>query len=115
LAKTPAPDVARLRFAITDLKQNRPILQDIASFIPGRGDARVLQEGSKPSWGGSGATQMELVVFDAMTGEVIAAAVDEKTTALKEKFTKWGTAEDAFKFWADRLRAFLDQAHAESI
>jgi hypothetical protein len=47
--------------------------------------------------------------------ENIIAAVDEKTTALKEKFTKWGTAEDAFKFWAERLRAFFDQVHAESL
>ncbi len=111
--KTPAPDVARLRFAITDLRQNRPILEDITSFLPGGGDPPFSGEGAKRSWGGSGATQVEVVVLDAMTNEVIAAAVDEKTTALKEKFTKWGTAEDAFKFWADRLRAFLDQAHAE--
>jgi len=42
---------------------------------------------------------------------VVAAARDERTTGLKEKFTKWGSAEDAFQFWADRLKAFLDHAH----
>jgi putative nucleotidyltransferase with HDIG domain len=115
VVKTPAPDVARLRFVITDLKQNRPILEDITSFLPGGGNQPVFSEGAKRSWGGSGATQAELVILDAMTYEVIAAAVDEKTTSLKEKFTKWATAEDAFKFWADRLRAFFDQVHAEGL
>jgi hypothetical protein len=115
VVKTPAPDVARIRFAITDLKQNRPILEDITSFLPGGGNQPVFSEGAKRSWGGLGATQAELVILDAMTNEVIAAAVDEKNTALKEKFTKWGTAEDAFAFWADRLRSFWDQAHSKSL
>jgi len=74
----------------------------------GKDDA---QSRSADSWSGSGATCAELMVFDSRTHNVIAAAKDERTTGLKEKFTRWGSAEDAFRFWADRLRRFLDQAH----
>ena len=67
------------------------------------------------SWSGSGATEAEVLIFDSLTQDVIAAAKDSKTTGLKEKFTKWGAAEDAFQFWASRLKRFLDQAHGLTI
>ncbi|MFO8085003.1 MAG: hypothetical protein R6U27_11870 [Desulfobacterales bacterium] len=44
-----------------------------------------------------------------MTNTPIAAAKDDQKTGLKERFTKWGCVEDAFKYWAGRLRLFLDQ------
>jgi hypothetical protein len=105
IVQKPAPDAVRLRFAITDLRQNRPVLGEVASEGPiGLTEARPTT-----SWSGTGATGAEMLMFDSMTGEVVAAAKDERTTGLKEKFTRWGPAEDAFQFWADRLKAFLDQ------
>ena len=62
-----------------------------------------------PSWAGSGATSAELMVLDSMTNSPIAAAWDDQKIGLKERFTKWGSAEDAFKYWADRLILFLGQ------
>jgi len=108
----PGPDVLRIRFAITDLRQNRPVLSDFTSDGPigfGKDDS---QNRYAKSWSASGATCAEFMVFDSMTNDVIAAAKDERTTGLKEKFTKWGSAEDAFQFWADRLTVVLDQAHS---
>lgn len=113
IAKAPGPDVVRIRFAITDLRQNRPVVGSIPLEGPialGRGN---LKKQTYTSWSGSGVTAAELIVFDSMTQEVVAAAKDDKAIGLKEKFTKWGSAEDAFKYWADRLRAFLDLARSE--
>jgi hypothetical protein len=107
----PGPDVARIRFAITDLRQNRPVLSDIASDGPIGLGKEDTKNRVAASWSGSGATEAEVLVFDSLTQEVVAAAADSRATGLKEKFTKWGAAEDAFQFWADRLRIFLDQAH----
>jgi hypothetical protein len=107
IVQKPAPDAVRLRFAITDLRQNRPVLSDSASEGPiGPSETRPVT-----SWSSSGATGAEMLMFDSMSGEMVAAAKDERTTGLKEKFTRWGSAEDAFQFWADRIRAFLDQVH----
>jgi len=107
VVQKPAPDAVRLRFAITDLRQNRPVLGDTASEGPlGLSEARPAT-----SWSGTGATGAEMLMFDSMTGAVVAAAKDERPTGLKEKFTRWGSAEDAFQFWSDRLKAFLDQVH----
>jgi putative nucleotidyltransferase with HDIG domain len=106
LVNAPGTGVVRIRFAITDLKQSRPVLSDIwSSGISLPNSEKCL----KTSWADSGATSMEVLVLDSMTNIPIMAAIDDQKTGLKEKFTKWGSAEDAFKFWAHRTRLFLDQ------
>jgi hypothetical protein len=105
IAKAPAADVLRLRFAVTDLRQNRPVLAGLAA------DGSIEAEPASSAWSGAGATAAELLVLDSVTGDVVAAVQDERT-GLKEKFTKWGSAEDAFQFWAERIRTVLDQVHA---
>ena len=114
IVASPAPDVARLRFAITDLRQSRPDSYGItADGSIGFGKkSRQKREGQL--WSGSGATAAELVVFDSMTHDVIAASKDKRTFGLKEKFTRWGSAEDAFQFWAERLKSFMDKVHDRS-
>jgi hypothetical protein len=107
IVKNPGPEVVRIRFAITDLRQNRPVLSDLMPIGLNLPD---LKRGLTRSWADSGATSAEVMLLDSMTNTAIAAAKDDQGTGLKERFTKWGCVEDAFKYWADRLRLFLDQA-----
>ena len=110
----PAPDVVRLRFAITDLRQSRPVLSGIAPDGQNGSGEKNRQNRTGLLWSGSGATAGELIVFDSMTQDVIAAAKDKRTIGLKEKFTKWGSAEDAFQFWAERIKLFMDKVHGRN-
>ena len=114
IVASPAPDVVRLRFAITDLKQSRPVLKGIAHDGPIGFGKKSRQKRTGHLWSGSGATAAELMVFDSITQDVIAAAKDKRTIGLKEKFTKWGSAEDAFQFWAERLKLFMDKVHGRN-
>jgi hypothetical protein len=107
----PGPDVVRLRLAITDLKQSRPLLSACTSVIPISLGISTLKKATTGSWTGSGATSAEFMAIDSMSGDVIAVAQDEKTAGFTERFSKWGSAEDAFKFWGERIKLFLDQAH----
>ena len=107
----PGPDVVRLRFAITDLKQSRPVLSAVTTVVPIGLGISILKKGATGSWTGSGATSAELMAIDSMTGDVVAVAQTEKTAGFTERFSKWGSAEDAFKYWGERLKLFLDQAH----
>jgi Protein of unknown function (DUF3313) len=107
----PGPDVLRLRFAITDLKQSRPVLSAITSVVPIGLGISLVKKGASGSWSGSGATTAELMALDSMTNDVIAVAQDEKSAGFTERFSKWGSTEDAFKFWGERIKLFLDQAH----
>jgi hypothetical protein len=106
----PGPDVARLRFAITSIKQSRPALSGVTSIVPVGLAISIVKKGVGGSWTGSGATSGELMALDSMTNNVIALAVDDKTAGFTERFSKWGSAEEAFKFWAGRVRAFMDDA-----
>ncbi len=110
LVNAPGPGVVRIRFAITDLKQNRPVLSDIWQPEAGRTSE---EKGLTTTWADSGATSIEVMVLDSVTNSPIMAVIDDQRTGLKEKFTKWGSAEDAFSFWAQRTRLFLDQVRQE--
>jgi hypothetical protein len=107
----PGPDVVRIRFAITHLEQSRPVLSAITTVVPIGLGISILKKGATGAWTGSGATGAELMAIDSMSGDVIAVAQDKKTAGFTERFSKWGSAEDAFKFWGERLKLFLDQAH----
>jgi hypothetical protein len=107
----PGPDVLRVRFAITDLKQSRPVLSAVSSVVPVGLGISIIKKGTTGSWAGSGATSAELMAMDSMTNDVIAVAQDHKSAGFTERFSKWGSTEDAFKFWAERLKGFIDKAH----
>jgi hypothetical protein len=51
------------------------------------------------------------MVLETTTNEVIAVAKDERSAGFTERFSKWGSAEEAFKFWAGRIRTFFDNVH----
>ena len=104
----PGPDVARVRFAITGFKQSRPVLSGVTSIVPVGLAVSLVKKGATGAWTGSGATSSELMVLDSATSDVIALAMDDKTAGFTERFSKWGSAEEAFKFWAARLRTFMD-------
>lgn len=107
----PGPDVAVIRFAITDLEQSSPVLSGVTSVVPIGLGISAIKRGTKGSWTGSGATGGALMVLDSTTNDVIAVAEDRRTASFGERFSAWGSAEEAFKFWAERLRAFLDETH----
>ena len=104
----PGPDVLRFRFAIVDLKQSRPAVSAVTSVIPVGIGISLIKRGATDSWSGSGATSSQVMVLDSATDEVIAVAEAEYHAGFTERFTKWGSAEDAFKYWGQRLRKFMD-------
>lgn len=107
----PAPDVARFKFALTGIRQSRPVVSGATTIIPVGMAVSVVKKGATGAWSGSGATGMEALVLDSMTDEVIAAGKDERTAGFTERFTQYGSAKDSFKFWAARLRGAMDTLH----
>jgi len=104
----PGPDVVRIRVAITNLEQSRPVLSGVTSVIPVGLGISILKKGAVGSWSGSGATGMALMALDSTSNDVLAVAEDYQSAGFTERFSKWGSAEEAFKFWAERLRIFIE-------
>jgi len=109
IVSDPGPDVMRLRFAIVDLKQSRPGVSTITSVIPVGLGLSIIKKGATDSWSGSGATTSQWIVIDSMTNEVIGVAEDDYKAGFAERFSKWGSAEEAFKYWGKRIRQIADE------
>jgi hypothetical protein len=110
----PGPDVMRIRIAITDLKQNNPtmgVISTVTMVSPIGLGMNLIKKGTTGSWTGSGATSAEMMAIDSMSNEVIGAAKDERSAGFTDRYTKWGSVEEAFKFWGERVKLFLDSAH----
>lgn len=110
----PGPDVVRIRIAITDLKQNTPAMGVIstATMVTPIGlGVSLVKKGTTGSWSGSGAMSAEFMILDSMTNQVIAAARDKRSAGFTERFTKWGSAEEAIKFWAERIKIAMQEIH----
>jgi len=109
----PGPNVIRIRAAITDLKQNTPamgVVSTITMVTPVGLGVNLIKKGATGSWTGSGATSAEFLALDSMTNEVIVAARDKRTAGFTARYTKWGSAEEAFRFWGGRIATALDAA-----
>ncbi len=106
----PGPDVARLRIALTNVKKSKPVISAVTSVVPVGLAINLVKKGTTGAWTGSGATSAEFEALDSMTNEVIAVAVDEQTAGFTERFSRLGSAKDAFKFWAERIRKFMDES-----
>ena len=104
----PGPDVCRLRMAIVGLKQSEPVLSGISTVIPVGLGISVIKKGTTGAWSGAGATQAEAMLIDSLTNEVIAAGYLEYEAGFTERFTKWGSVEDAFEYWAETGLKALD-------
>jgi hypothetical protein len=99
----PGPDILRIRTAIIDLKQSHPVLSAVTSVVPVGLGISIVKKGATDSWSGSGATAAEMMVLDSMTNEVLAAGEDRMTADFEDRFSKWGSVEEAFEFWGERL------------
>lgn len=110
IVSEPGPDVARIRFAITKLKASNPGVSTITSILPVGIGVSLVKKGATGGWSGSGATGVEMMILDTSTNEVIAMAVDDRRAGYTERFSKWGSATEAFKFWSGRIVKFLDEA-----
>jgi hypothetical protein len=104
----PGPDVARIRIAITGVKESKPVVSGITSILPVGLAVSLVKKGATGSWSGSGTTSAEMEILDSTTSDVIAAAVDERSASFGDRFSKWESAKEAFKFWAEHIVAFID-------
>lgn len=109
IVSEPGPDVARISIAITNVKTNKPVRSTVSSVVPIGLGISLVKKGTKGEWTGGGETGIEVKVTDSLTDEVILMAVDERKAAFEERFSKFGAAKDAFKFWAARIASFVDE------
>ena len=111
LVDKPGPDVMRLRIAITDVVANKPGMGAISTVMPIGLAFSTIKKGVTGTHTGVGRASIEVEILNSTDNERIGAAIDMRPGGKIEGFSKWGAVEGAFKFWAKRLRTWLDENH----
>ena len=113
LTDQPAPDVVRIRVAITDLVPSKPGMSAVSTVLPIGLGVSMVKKAVTGKHTGVGETSMEMEALDSLSNERIAAAIDEYTGGKLSGLKKWGCAEEAFKFWTEKIRMRLDEYHGK--
>lgn len=105
------PDVLRIQVAITEAGASNAVMDTVTSVIP---QTRVLTGAKGLATGVSGFTgsaSAELKATDSATGTILAEAVDRRggTKSLSGVTNSWNDVEEAYRFWAEKLRFRLCQ------
>jgi hypothetical protein len=106
----PGPDVARIRIAITNIQPSKPGYSAVTSIIPVGLGISLVKKGATGGWSGSGQTCMEIMVTDSTTNETLILLIDQRKAEFEKRFTKWGSAADAFKLWSAKMIEFIDNS-----
>ena len=109
LVAKPGPNVMRLRIAITDMELPNRGINAISTVLPVGLAISTIKSGVTGKGTGCGEVSMEFEVLDSQTNQVLAEGVDRRSGGKVDSMSKFGTAEEAFKFWAQRLRIGLDE------
>jgi len=110
----PGPGVLRIRCALTDLKPGKPGLNAVTTVLPIGLALSFTKKAVTGAHTNVGQAALEAELLDSQTNERLAAVIDRqagKKIQVAKGITKWGHVKEAFKFWAERLRFVLDEAH----
>lgn len=114
VVEEPAPGVARLRIAITDIVATKPTANTAGTLLV---PLRVVSASKRAVQGTDlfvGEVAIEGELSDSQSGERLVAVVDRKAGGkwdLRQGASKWGDVEKAFREWAVGFRRTLDEGH----
>lgn len=111
MTSRPGPDVLRIQVAITEAGKSSVVLDTVSSVVP---QMRLLTGAKGLATGVSGFTgsaSVEARFTDAAAGTLLAAGVDRRggTKNLSGVTNSWNDVEEAYRFWAEKLRYRLCQ------
>jgi hypothetical protein len=105
------PDVMRIQAAITEAESSNAVLDTVTSIVP---QTRLLSGMVSLGRGVSlftGSSSVEMKITDTETGTILTAAVDRRggTKSLRGVTNSWNDVEEAYRYWAEKLRYRLCQ------
>ena len=100
------PGVLRVQVALTDAEKSRAVLDTVSTVVPVGLAVSTAKEYFTGQAAFTGSTGMEIKVSDALTGEVLAAAVDKRVGKKHlgaSTFSQYGDTDAAMKYWAQLI------------
>ncbi len=103
LASQPGPGVMKVSVALTDATTATPGLRSISVVVPQARALSAIKMLATGSYAFVGSAQGAFKANDSVSGQLLAAAVDERlggTSVKNIDVFKWGDAENAIDYWA---------------
>jgi uncharacterized protein DUF3313 len=105
------PDVMRFQVAITEAGDSNATMDTVSSIVP---QLKLLSGMKSMATGVSaftGSASAELKVTDTATNTILVEAVDRRggTKSLRGVTNEWNDVEQAYRFWAEKMRYRLCQ------
>ncbi len=102
MVQEPGDGVLRTRIALTEVTGARVLANAITTVLPQLRTLSRLGALATDQSFAAGRASLEAEILDSLTGERLAAAVDERmgAKALRHAFSKWADVEAAIDFWA---------------
>ncbi|MBW2466361.1 MAG: DUF3313 domain-containing protein [Deltaproteobacteria bacterium] len=113
IVDTPGEGVLEIRTAITDVEPGSPVKGAATTIIPVGATISIIKKATTGSNMAVGRASMEIELLDSLTGVRLAAAIDRREGGKKVISGKWTAIQEAFDYWAHKLRVWLDRERAE--
>jgi len=109
IVNKPGPGTMRIRIALTDAEASSKISDTLSNVLPPGLAVSALKEAITGKALGVGEAGVEVEIVDAVSGDQLAAAVDERVggKTFKGKFDKWDDVKKSIDYWSEKLRARL--------
>lgn len=111
IVEEPGPGVLRIRTAITEAQGAKLAMNAVTGIVPQLRLLTMIGGMATDTSTFVGKCSAEAEILDSVTGERLAAGVDQRagTKDPKNMLNKWADVESAFTEWAETLRAKLEQ------
>jgi hypothetical protein len=103
------PGTMRLQLAIIDADSSKPVRNLLSTVMPIGIGLSLIKYGATGKQSGVGEITGEMKVTDAMTGDLLAAALDKRVGGkdVKGIYDTWYNADSALQYWAQRVSFML--------
>jgi len=105
IVKSPEPGAVRLQLAILEANPSSAVRNVLSSVVPIGIGISAIKGASTGKQTGVGEITAEFKVSDAMTGELLGAAIDRRVggKSVEGMYDSWSNADDALKFWGKQV------------
>jgi uncharacterized protein DUF3313 len=111
------PGVLDIQVALVSASGATPVLRSVSVVIPQARILNGLQSLATGSYAFVGSAQAQMKATDAETGQLLAAAIDERNGGMALSTAaqwQWGDAENAMNYWAEKVSSRLLEMQGRS-
>ncbi|HTP66687.1 MAG TPA: DUF3313 domain-containing protein [Geobacteraceae bacterium] len=109
VVQAPEAGTFRVQMAIIDADSSKPVRNTLSTLSPIGIGLNIVKYSATGKQSGVGEITMEMKVTDAVSGDLLGAALDRRVggKTLTKLWSSWYNADEALKYWAQRFAFVL--------